>query len=241
MLKRTTFQLRVRTYDSDMDIMHPLRAKMIDIALTILPFDPAQPLTALDLGVGTGEFSKRFLEEYPNSQIVAIDGAAAMLEVAQSRLRELARRVQWIVADFQSIPSTVLQPETYDVVISSYALHHLTRSEKRTLLTSVVNALRPGGWLLNADIVMAETPAIERRIQDIRVSAVTARAPRDDQRFANVAATRQFLDDLEAAENDRPQTMEADLSIFREAGIATAEVLWKEFREVVMGGPKASG
>ena len=78
---------RARTYDSDMDIMHPLRTKMIDVALTVLPFDRMRSLTVLDLGIGTGFFSKCFLENHPNSRIVAIDGAAAMLEVARSRGR----------------------------------------------------------------------------------------------------------------------------------------------------------
>ena len=69
---------RVRTYDSDMDIMHPLRDKMIEVALKVLPFDQTQALTALDLGIGTGVFSKQLLENYPNSQVVGIDGAIAM-------------------------------------------------------------------------------------------------------------------------------------------------------------------
>ncbi|MDA2925156.1 hypothetical protein MYX65_11005 [Acidobacteria bacterium AH-259-L09] len=46
---------RVRTYDADMDIMHPLRWKMIEVALEILPFHQTQSLRALDLGVGTGK------------------------------------------------------------------------------------------------------------------------------------------------------------------------------------------
>ena len=54
---------RVRTYDADMDIMHPLRGKMIEVALEILPFQQSQPLRTLDLGVGTGVFSKRLLEK----------------------------------------------------------------------------------------------------------------------------------------------------------------------------------
>ena len=45
---------RVRTYDADMDIMHPLRWKMFEIGLEILPYDETQALDVLDLGVGTG-------------------------------------------------------------------------------------------------------------------------------------------------------------------------------------------
>ena len=45
---------RVRTYDADMDIMHPLHHKMIEVALEILPFQQTQSLKVLSLGVGTG-------------------------------------------------------------------------------------------------------------------------------------------------------------------------------------------
>lgn len=231
---------RVRMYDSDMDIMHPLRQKMIDIALTVLPFSESESLTALDLGIGTGVFSEAFLRKYPNSNVVAIDGASAMIELARSRLGDLAQRVRWVVTEFQSIPSSVLEPNTYDVVISSYALHHLNADEKRSLLTSVVDAVKDGGWLLNADLVVAAAPDIEQRIQEIRVSAVTSCAPEDDQRFRDVTTTRQFLDDLEAAEHDQPQPLDTDLRIIRESGMSGAEVFWKEYREVVIGGTKTN-
>ncbi len=218
---------RVDTYDADMDIMHPLRWKMIEIALEILPFDQTRSLRALDLGVGTGVFSKRFLEKYPNSKVVAIDGAASMMELARSRLGGLAQRVEWVLSDFQTMPTTVTDPETFDVVISSYALHHLNAQEKLAVVKSVVQAINPAGWFLNADVVVAEAPDVERRIQEIRVEAVTDRAPAEDKRFLSTDATRQFLNDLEAAEQDQPQTLATDIRILRESGITNAEVFWE--------------
>jgi trans-aconitate 2-methyltransferase len=231
---------RVHAYDADMDIMHPLRWKMIEIALEVLPFKQARSLKALDLGVGTGVFSKRLLEQYPNSKVVALDGAASMLELAKARIGGLAQRVEWVLADFQTMPTTVTRPETFDVVISSYSLHHLNALEKLAVLKSVVQAIKPAGWFLNADIVVAETPEVERRIQEIRVEAITARAPAEDKRFRNCAATRKFLDDLEATEQDQPQTSDKDIRILRESGITNAEVFWKEYRETVIGGTKAA-
>lgn len=230
---------RVRTYDADMEIMHPLRWKMIEIALEILPFHKTRSLRALDLGVGTGVFSKRFLEEYPNARVVAIDGAASMLELAKSRLGDLVQRVEWILSDFQAMPTTVTRPGTFDVVISSYALHHLNAQEKLAVMKTVVQAIKPAGWFLNADVVVAEAPDVERRIQAIRVEAVTDRAPPRDKRFRSTDATRQFLDDLEATEQDQPQTLEKDLRILRESGITNPEVFWKEYREAVIGGLKS--
>ena len=229
---------RVRTYDADMDIMHPLRHKMIDIALDVLPFPPANALKVLDLGVGTGAFSLGLLERFSNSELVAIDGSASMLELAKARLHEHSQRVEYVVSDFRAIPATLLEPDSFDVVISSYALHHLDAGDKESVLRSIVAAVKTGGWLLNADLVVAETPDIEKRIQDIRVNAVTQRAPANDERFSSHAATRQHLRELEEAEQDQPLTLSEDLRVIRDAGIRNAEVIWREYREAVICGSK---
>jgi tRNA (cmo5U34)-methyltransferase len=239
-IKAYNLRERVRKYDADMEIMHPLRWKMIEVALKILPFHKTQSLKALDLGVGTGAFSKRFLEKYPNAEVIAIDGASSMFELAKSRLGELAQRVEWILADFRKIPTAILKPDTYDAVISSYALHHLNAQEKLAVMKSVVSAIKPGGWFLNADIVMAEAPDMEQRIQEIRVGDVTDRAPSQDKRFYCAETTRKFLDNLESTEQDQPQTLDRDIFILRESGILNAEVIWKEYRETVIGGTKVN-
>jgi 2-polyprenyl-3-methyl-5-hydroxy-6-metoxy-1,4-benzoquinol methylase len=146
-----------------------------------------------------------------------------------------------VVSDFRAIPAELLRPDTFDVVISSYALHHLSVQEKLAVLKSVVRAIRPGGWVLNADIVVAEAPDIEQRIQEIRVKGITDRAPVQDKRFCSAEATRQFLDELEATEQDQPQTLDQDVRTFRESGITNAEVFWRKYREAVIGGSKANG
>jgi SAM-dependent methyltransferase len=229
---------RVQKYDADMDIMHPLRHKMIEIALDVLPFEPLDKLKVLDLGVGTGAFALRVLERYPNSTVIAVDGSSSMLELAKARLHEHEKRVEYVVNDFRSMPASTLVPDTFDLVISSYALHHLDAQEKLAVLEAIVSAITPGGWVLNADIVVAADPGVERRIQDIRVDGVSERAPADDERFSDAAATRAHLDRLEENEQDQPLTLAEDLRILRDAGIANAEVFWKELRESVVGGWK---
>ncbi len=232
---------RVAAYDADMDIMHPLRHTMMGIALEIVPLAPTATFTAVDLGTGTGVFAQRVLEAYPRASLVAVDGAAAMLDLAGTRLAGHARRVTRIEADFRSLPAEATSPGSFDLVVSAYALHHLDADEKHAVLQKVIAALKPCGWFVNADIVTAADPDIERRIQDIRVRSVTARAPDADERFRTIAATRAYLDALEAQEHDQPLTLDADLRLLRAAGIPAAEVIWRQYREVVIGGPKPVG
>jgi ubiquinone/menaquinone biosynthesis C-methylase UbiE len=227
---------RVASYDADMEVMHPNRAKMVQVALDLLPFPPQQPLRALDLGVGTGYFAERFLRRYPNAQLCALDGAAAMLELAKVRLGPLAQQVRFLVGDFRDLARLLPEAESFDVAFSAFALHHLGRDDKEAVVRQVRDRLRTGGWFLNADIRVAEAPEIEQRFQELRVHGIVQRGQTVDARFADAAATRRFLDRLEAEDGDQPLTLLEDLQVLRGAGLWGVTVFWLEYREAVCGG-----
>jgi SAM-dependent methyltransferase len=46
-----------------------------------------------------------------------------------------------------------LPPSYADLVVSSYALHHLTHADKRALIVRMAQGLRPGGRLVIADMM----------------------------------------------------------------------------------------
>src|SRR5215468_7079876 len=114
---------RVKTYDADMDLMHLNRSKMVQIALELLPFPKTAALRAIDLGIGTGYFTERFLNRFPNSRVLGIDGAQAMIELAKARLMSLASRVQFVIGDFRKLQELASGAGTIDVIFSAYALH----------------------------------------------------------------------------------------------------------------------
>lgn len=49
---------------------------------------------------------------------------------------------------------------------------------------------------------------------------------------------RSHLDQMEAAEGDRPLTLQEDVEILRRAGLRHVGVFWLEYRVAVMGGIK---
>jgi ubiquinone/menaquinone biosynthesis C-methylase UbiE len=229
---------RVAAYDADMDIMHPNRSKMVQIALEVLPFESDKGLVGLDLGIGTGYFTERFLEAFPQAKVHALDGAKTMVDLAKTRLGAQGRLVSFHVGDFRDLGRLFAGVEGFDVVFSSYALHHLTRDEKVSVVRAAVSLLRPGGWFVNADIVVADAPGAEKRIQEIRVNGIVERARGADPRFGDHEATRRFLDELEAKEGDQPLTLTDDLEVLRDAGLRDVAVYWLEYREAVTGGRK---
>lgn len=229
---------RVASYDADMELMHPNRSKMVRVALQILPHVRAAPLWALDLGVGTGYFTKQFLDHFPNSRVVAIDGAKLMVDLAKTRLGVSVSRVDFRIGDFRNLKLVAAGSPAFDVIFSSYALHHLNRADKQAVVGQALNLLQPGGWFVNADVIVADSPEMESRIQQVRVNGIVERAGGTDERFRDTVTTRRFLDELEANEGNQPLTLLADLEILHSAGLRSASALWLEYRESVCGGQK---
>jgi tRNA (cmo5U34)-methyltransferase len=227
---------RVASYDADMDVMHPNRHKMVEITLEILPFDRESAITALDLGTGTGFFTRKFLERFPQAMVISVDGSRSMVDLARTRLGSLTARVEFRIGDFRRLQQLVPEEARGDVVFSSYALHHLNHQEKVEVISQARCFLKPRGWLINADILRSESDAIEERIQQVRVEGIVRRGGANDPRFHDAASTRQFLDELEATDHDQPLALWEDLQVLREAGLRHVSVFWLEYREAVIGG-----
>jgi len=229
---------RVKTYDADMELMHPNRSKMVQVAIEVLPFSNTAALRAIDLGIGTGYFTEQFLNHFANSRVLGVDGAQAMVELAKERLISLNSRVDFAIGDFRQLQQLVPGAATLDVVFSAYALHHLSRPDKETVLKHVVELLVPGGWFVNPDLIVANSPELESRLQELRVAGIVKRAEGADNRFADSASTRRFLDDLEKNERDQPLTLSEDLAVLRSSGLKNVSAFWLEYRELVSGGQK---
>lgn len=229
---------RVASYDADMEIMHPNRSKMVDIAIEVLPFDSGASFTGLEIGTGTGFFTKRFLERFPNSRVISIDGAQSMVELARIRIGSLVDRVDFRIGDFRQLGQIISDAEKGDLVFSSYSLHHLNVKEKTDVIGQALRFLHPGGWFVNGDIIVSESEYIESRIQELRVKGIVERASGSDKRFYDSDSTRNFLNNLEENEVDQPVTLLEDLQILKDADLKDVSVFWLEYREVVYGGRK---
>ncbi len=226
---------RVKSYDADMEIMHPRRSKMVDILLEVVPHDRTAGVDVLDLGTGTGYLTARLLEVFPRARVVALDAAPAILELARARLGD-APNVTFVEGDFRRLGDVLPEGSKLDMIVTSYALHHLDAEAKRAVFKQCAALLVDGGWLVNADLVVAASPVVERRIQEIRVDGVVRRAAGSDERFRDHATVRAFLDRLEANEGDQPLHLAEDLDLLQSAGFREGAVYWQEYREVVYAG-----
>ena len=229
---------RVASYDADMEIMHPNRHKMAEMIESVLAVSGVPPRLVIDIGTGTGFLVDCLLHAFPDLRIIAIDGAQQMVDLARTRLGPLVPRVDFRVGDFRDLDTLCGDAGPADAVVSAYALHHLSAGEKLQVLRIAHGLLKPDGWFLNADVTLAEDGELDMIVQQMRVQGIVQRANNRDPRFADVGATRRFLDDLERNEGDQPVRPAEDLRILHEAGFTHVTTFWRETREVVYGGMK---
>src|SRR5262249_6927655 len=82
-------------------VPRPETETLVEAALTIFP-DRDAPLSALDLGTGTGILLAALLAERPRASGIAVDRSEPALSVARANLRSLgfAPRAQFLVGDW---------------------------------------------------------------------------------------------------------------------------------------------
>lgn len=228
---------RVSAYDAKMDIMHPNRRKMAEIVGAMLPFPREAEITILDLGTGTGFLAAQLLEVFVRAKVIAVEGAAAMMQQAQARLGNKSQRLKWKICSFQELAQTNDLPEL-NAVVSSFALHHLSADEKLALYRSVLPKLRTGGWLINADILLASHAEIEARFQNLRQLGIQQRLREQTGEEKSLPAIATELAELEKTDGDQPLQLDIDLNLLKQVGFRVVDCFWKETREAVWGGMK---
>jgi tRNA (cmo5U34)-methyltransferase len=105
----------------------------------------------LELGVGTGETTKRVVAAHPGARIVGVDSSEGMLAHARAQVPDADFRVGSFEDPLPNGP--------FDLVVTAFALHHLDDEHKRDLFQRVATVLRPSGRFVLADVVVPEDPA----------------------------------------------------------------------------------
>jgi tRNA (cmo5U34)-methyltransferase len=129
------------------------------------------PLSArrvLDLGSGDGRLLDLVLRARPEASGIAIDFSPLMLERVKARFGS-ATQVEVIDHNLDR-PLPLLG--TFDVVVSSFAIHHLEHERKRGLYQEIWAVLEPGGVFCNLEhVASASSHAHERFLDAMGITA----------------------------------------------------------------------
>jgi SAM-dependent methyltransferase len=187
----------------------------------------------LDLGCGTGQISIPLAIR--GASVLGVDVSPAMA----GRLTAEARRHGLPALTVVAIPIEELDlpPASVDLVVSSYALHHLRDADKARLVTSAFGWLRPGGRLVIADMMFGRGGSgRDRAIIRRKISVLARKGPGGWWRIIKNAA-RYLL-----RVQERPISMRAWTTLLETAGFTaiTASAVVAEAGLVVGARPSPS-
>lgn len=160
MLNNTGFDLWADGYDksvglSDENDRYPFagyRAMMNALYQRVLAQSGRD---VLDIGFGTGVLTSRLYEQ--GCRIYGQDFSAQMLRLAQDRMP----KATLFCGDFSQGLSTPLTQRTYDAIVATYSLHHLTDRQKVDFIRSLLSLLREDGCLYIGDVAFPSRAALE--------------------------------------------------------------------------------
>ncbi|HEY94633.1 MAG TPA: class I SAM-dependent methyltransferase [Dehalococcoidia bacterium] len=157
-----TFDKWALTYDKDLekandsdDWMFGDYYCILDKVVEYCELEKYENPQVLDIGAGTGNLSIKFLEK--KLMVTAIDPSKKMREICKGKYPDLVV----LQGDFLDIP---LPSESIDIIVSSFAFHHLTETEKAVSVLLMRDILHSGGRIVIADL-MFKNPVEKDRIR----------------------------------------------------------------------------
>ncbi|PAN02128.1 SAM-dependent methyltransferase [Streptomyces sp. Alain-F2R5] len=114
-------------------------------AMTWLAREVTDPGLVVDVGSGPGVVSCLFADAFPGARVVAVDGAAPLLERARDRAARqgAADRFGTLAGDLPGVLDELDYPA--DLMWASQSLHHL--GDQRAAVAALAGHLAPGGTL----------------------------------------------------------------------------------------------
>jgi tRNA (cmo5U34)-methyltransferase len=112
------------TYLDEIRAEVPRYDELQEATIGAVPFTPGR---VLELGVGTGETTRRLLERYPGAEVTGLDSQPEM--VFKAREHGIAVRLARMQDPLPDGP--------WDLVVSVLSVHHLDSGQKRDLFRRV--------------------------------------------------------------------------------------------------------
>lgn len=206
-------------YDTWVRQALPAYDELFSVAVECIPFAHDRPLSIADLGAGSGLFSGHVQTAYPQAAFTLVDASRDMLDLARKRFEQRTASFTFVEQRLEDFA----EPERFDVVISSLAIHHLEDADKRSLFKRIFAALRPGGAFLNVDQIKGHPP-FDRLYWETWLARVRAAGASEDKIQTSIKRRRDF---------DHDASLSDQLKWLKEAGFA-GDCIYKHYFVAVL-------
>ncbi|MES1217038.1 MAG: class I SAM-dependent methyltransferase [Bacteroidota bacterium] len=151
-------------YKKIMQCNYMHHAEFSDHTAAIFKEMKQQQLLVLDIGCGDAIPVLPHLLSYGKINYTGYDLSGPALQIAAANLSSLSGNITLKEGDML----TLLQEERnmFDLIISSFAIHHLQDGEKNKLLENCYTHLKPGGKMIYTDIFLTQQPNREFYINE---------------------------------------------------------------------------
>lgn len=151
MLDSKGFDLWSDNYDSQVEIseeenVYPFAGYKKVLSTVYEKVRKQNPKNILDIGFGTGILAKKLYDDGYN--IYGIDFSNEMLKKAKQKMPN-AELLQFDFTD--GLPKEFEQKQ-FDVILSTYAIHHIDDEAKKLYILKLLKSLNPKGILIFGDV-----------------------------------------------------------------------------------------
>ncbi|MFQ5480864.1 MAG: methyltransferase domain-containing protein [Thermodesulfobacteriota bacterium] len=193
----------------------------------------------LDLGCGDGILAERILRAYPGARGTLLDFSLPMLEKARKNLEGYCAALNFVEADLAKSDWPDKAGEdgktTFDLVVSSYAIHHQSETVKKSIYKALYGLLNPGGFFVNIDHVASRDERIRNISNDFFIDSLRTyheqqEGPGDFQKVRQLFLKRM------AEEAPVLSTVSSQCRWLSECGFVEVDCFFKVFELAVFGG-----
>ena len=142
----------VSQWATDQDQREVDRQKIFRLIAKTLPYDQQAAITILDIGAGYGALTQFLLKHFSNATAVCQDGSEEMAKLGRQRMKDLKRRVKYVLCDFSKRGWSRKIKGPFEAVVSSIAIHNVRSQEIiQAIYSETFPLVKVGGCFLNFD------------------------------------------------------------------------------------------
>src|SRR5690606_4457107 len=136
-----SFGRAAETYDTVAQLQRDVGKHLLQYA----PTELTEGGHVIDLGSGTGFFTRQLATRYSSARVTGLDIAEGMLHFSKHQVDDVA--INWLCADAEQLP---IADHNVDMIFSSLVIQWC--SDLPRLMRELARVLKPGGQLLLATL-----------------------------------------------------------------------------------------